>query len=45
MKKKIKITYLKKATKFLKKNSIITEKEVDDLVIKFIKKHFGGFDS
>jgi len=44
MKKKIKITYLKKATKFLKKNSIITEKEVDELVIKFIKKHFFNID-
>jgi len=44
MKKKIKITYLKKATKFLKKNRIITEKEVDDLVIKFIKKHFFNID-
>ena len=44
MKKKIKITYLKKATKFLKKNSTITEKEVDELVIKFIKKHFFNID-
>ena len=44
MKKKVKITYLKKATKFLKKNSIITEKEVDELVIKFIKKHFFYID-
>jgi len=39
MKKDIKLTYLKKATKFLDKNkSILTEKQVDELVIKFIKK-------
>ena len=44
MKKKVKLTYLKKATKFLKKNSHITEEEVDALVIKFIKSHFYGID-
>jgi len=39
MKKDIKLTYLKKATKFLDKNKyILTEKQVDELVIKFIKK-------
>ena len=39
MKKDIKLTYLKKATKFLSKNkSILTEEQVDILVIKFIKK-------
>ncbi len=44
MKKKIKLTYLKKATKFLKKNSSICEEEVDELVIRFIKSHFYGID-
>ncbi len=44
MKKKIKLTYLKKATKFLKKNSSISEEEVDALVIRFIKSHFYGID-
>jgi len=39
LKKDIKLTYLKKATKFLDKNqSILTEEQVDALVIKFIKK-------
>ena len=39
MKKEIKLTYLKKATKFLDKNkSVLTEEKVDELVIKFIKK-------
>ena len=38
MKKQIKITYLKKAYKFLQKTTKITEKEVDKLVIKLIKK-------
>ena len=42
--KRRKITYLKKATKFLKKNSIIAEREVDELVIKFTKKHFFNID-
>ncbi|SFV59077.1 hypothetical protein MNB_SM-4-980 [hydrothermal vent metagenome] len=38
MKKDIKLTYLKKATKFLSKNkSTLTEEQVDILVIKFIK--------
>ena len=45
MKKEIKISYLKKAMKFLKKNSsIITEDEVDNLVIKFIKKRVFKID-
>ncbi|MBL1244126.1 MAG: hypothetical protein COA39_007030 [Sulfurimonas sp.] len=39
MKKDIKLTYLKKATKFLGKNkSTLTEEQVDILVIKFIKR-------
>lgn len=39
MKKEIKLTYLKKAAKFLLKHpSVITEDEVDALVIKFIKR-------
>jgi len=46
MKKEIKLSYLKKAIKFLNKNSsIITEDEVDDLVIKFIKKKFYNIDA
>ncbi len=41
MKKEIKLTYLKKAKKFLDKNkSVINENQVDDLVIKFIKRYF-----
>ena len=44
MKKKVKLTYLKKATKFLKRNNAITEAEVDALVIRFIKRHFYGID-
>jgi len=39
MQRQIKITYLKKATKFLNKNSsTITEEEVDALMILAIKK-------
>ena len=37
MKKQIKLTYLKKAYKFLKKN-IISEEKVEYLIVKFIKK-------
>ncbi len=45
MKKDIKLTYLKKAKKFLDKNkSILTENQVDELLIKFIKKHFYKYD-
>jgi len=44
VKKKLKLTYLKKATKFLKKNAHISEEEVDALVIKFVKSHFYGID-
>ena len=45
MKKDIKITYLKKSKKFLDKNqNIITENQVDDLIIKFIKKKFYNID-
>ena len=46
MKKDIKLTYLKKATKFLAKNkSLLTEDQVDVLVIKFIKKKFYNIDT
>ncbi len=45
MKKEIKLTYLKKAAKFLNKHSsVISEEEVDDLVIKFIKKKLFSID-
>ena len=45
MKKSIKLTYLRKATKFLSKNShILTEEQVDDLVVRFIKKKFFNID-
>jgi len=45
MKKELKLTYLKKAKKFLDKNkNVIDEKQVDELVIKFIKKHFFNCD-
>ncbi|MFX4268074.1 type II toxin-antitoxin system RelE family toxin [Aliarcobacter butzleri] len=45
MKKDLKITYLKKSKKFLDKNtSIITENEVDELIIKFVKKQFYNLD-
>lgn len=45
MKKEIKLTYLKKSKKFLDKNvSVITENQVDELIIKFIKKHFYNID-
>jgi mRNA interferase RelE/StbE len=36
MKKQIKITYLKKAAKFIKKNNL-KEEEIDELVIRLIK--------
>ncbi len=46
MKKEIKLTYLKKATKFLAKNkSVLTEEQVDTLVIKFIKKKLYNIDT
>ncbi len=46
MKKEIKLTYLKKATKFLAKNkSVLTEEQVDVLVIKFIKKKLYNIDT
>ncbi len=46
MKKEIKLTYLKKATKFLDKHpSVITEDQVDALVIKFIKKRVFHVDT
>jgi len=45
MKKEVKLTYLKNATKFLNKNkSVITESQVDELVIKFIKKKIYNLD-
>jgi mRNA interferase RelE/StbE len=46
MKKEIKLTYLKKATKFLDKNkSVLTEEQVNVLVIKFIKKKLYNIDT
>ena len=45
MNKEIKLTYLKKVTKFLSKNkNVITEEQVDTLVINFIKKKFYNID-
>ncbi len=45
MKKELKLTYLKKSKKFLDKNqNIITENDVDELVIKFIKNRFYNID-
>lgn len=46
MKKEIKLTYLKKAIKFLGKNeNTIKEKDVDELIVKFIKKKFYNIDT
>ena len=46
MNKDIKLTYLKKATKFLDKNrAVITENQVETLVIKFIKKKIYNIDT
>ena len=46
MQKELKLTYLKKAKKFLDKNkSVITESQVDELVIKFIMSRFFGKDT
>lgn len=45
MTKDLKLSYLKKATKFLNKNkSTITETQVDELIIKFVKKKFYNID-
>ncbi len=45
MQREIKLTYLKKAIKFLAKNkSVLTEEQVDALVVKFIKKKIYGID-
>ncbi|PRM88765.1 hypothetical protein CJ671_08580 [Aliarcobacter cryaerophilus] len=44
MKKNLKITYLKKPQKFLDKNRDIREDEIDDLIIKFVKKNFYNID-
>ena len=43
MQKEIKLTYLKRAAKFLNKN-ILTEAEVDEQIIKFVKKKFYNMD-
>ena len=46
MKKDVKLTYLKKAKKFLDKNqNSITEDQVDELVIKLMKKLFFQIDT
>ncbi len=46
MKKDIKLTYLKKATKFLDKNkTVLTQTQVDILLIKFIKKKIYAIDT
>ena len=46
MKKDIKLTYLKKATKFLNKNkTILTQSQAEELIIKFIKKKFYNIDT
>ena len=46
MKKEIKLTYLKKATKFLAKNkAILTETQVDELILKFVQKKVYGIDT
>ena len=46
MKKDIKLTYLKKSKKFLDKHkSTITEDEVDELILKFIKHKFYNIDT
>ena len=46
MKKDIKLTYLKKATKFLDKNrATLTQIQVDELIIKFIKKKIYSIDT
>jgi len=45
MSKKLTITYLKKATKFLTKNThVISEEAVDDLVARFVKKKVYGME-
>jgi len=45
VKKDIKLTYLKKATKFLTKNThILSEAQVDKLLIQFIKKKYYNID-
>ena len=45
MKKEIKLTYLKKAIKFLDKNkNILTQSQADELVVRFIKKKFYNID-
>lgn len=45
MKKDLKLTYLKKATKFLNKNKTkLTEKQSDELIVRFIKKKVYNMD-
>jgi mRNA interferase RelE/StbE len=46
MKRDIKLTYLKKATKFLAKNkNLLTEEQCDELIVKFIKKRIYDVDT
>lgn len=41
MKKELKLTYLKKSKKFLDKHKdTISESEIDELIIKFVKSRF-----
>ena len=45
MQRKLKLTYLKKAAKFLAKHpSVITEEQVDALIVKFIKRKIYNLD-
>lgn len=45
MKKELKLTYLKKSKKFLDKHkSLLSENEVDELVVKFVKSRLYGIE-
>lgn len=45
MKKALKLTYLKKSKKFLDKHKeVLSESEVDELVVKFVKNRFYGIE-
>jgi len=45
MQREIKLTYLKKAAKFLAKHpSVITEEQVDALIVRFIKRKIFNLD-
>ncbi len=45
MQREIKLTYLKKAAKFLAKHpSVITEAQVDALIVKFVKRKIYNLD-